>query len=165
MKIAFIVIFSLIGVIALILKLIRVDRENTIKKWKVGDQLILSEPRLENELTRNKAEYAILRGWSMDEVIVDMGSNYIRTISHSDIDQNKSMKWRQIYERCETVMDGQKPGFSSEIGQSATSNLKIGGKDIDLLTETELQVQLQISLKNEEYTLAEVIRKKLEKFR
>jgi DNA-directed RNA polymerase subunit L len=41
----------------------------------------------------------------------------------------------------------------------------VNGKPIELLSEIECEVQLKLAIENEDYTLADKLRKRLEKFR
>jgi hypothetical protein len=78
---------------------------------------------------------------------------------------NKSATWRQNYEVAKKVM-GCEPGFTGGVSESSKSTgKKIDGKPIDLMNEIECEVYLKKALDEEDYDTAELIKKRMEKFR
>jgi protein-arginine kinase activator protein McsA len=78
---------------------------------------------------------------------------------------NKSATWRKNYEEAKKVM-GCDPGFSGGVGESNNSIGRIyNGKPIDVMSEIECEVYLKKALEEEDYDTAELIRKRMEKFR
>ena len=78
---------------------------------------------------------------------------------------NKSGLWRQNYEDAKKVM-GVNPGFTGNIGdESETTGKKVDGKPIDTMNEIECEVYLKKALEEEDYDTAELIKKRMEKFR
>jgi hypothetical protein len=59
---------------------------------------------------------------------------------------------------------GVEPGFKSELGESKSGG-KIDGKPIELLNEIECEVYLKAAIDDQDYETAELIRKRMEKFR
>jgi hypothetical protein len=85
-------------------------------------------------------------------------------VSWSCLDNNKSANWRQNYEEAKKVM-GCDPQFPNGVGTSSTSKGDVNGKPIEVLSEIECEVQLKLAIEKEDYTLADKLRKRLEKFR
>jgi hypothetical protein len=83
-------------------------------------------------------------------------------VNWSVMNFNKSAIWRKNYENAKKVM-GCDPAFPNGVG--TTDKGKVDGKPIELLSEIECEVQLKLAIENEDYTLADKIRKRLEKFR
>lgn len=112
--------------------------------------------------------YAILLGVSLEEVVVSLdGGKTSQIISHSQIECNKSAYWREVENRCATQIKGQKLGFHSIISEPSSIERKSTtfDKDFSILTETELQIELKNAISSENYELAEIIKKELERFK
>jgi NACalpha-BTF3-like transcription factor len=60
-------------------------------------------------------------------------------------------------------MGEKKPGFSP--GLKTSTILKVDDKPVETLTEVECEIYLKKALKEENYELADAIRKRAEKFR
>jgi hypothetical protein len=63
---------------------------------------------------------------------------------------------------------GIEPGFKPSVNDTSSSTLsgkKYDGKPIELLTEVECEVYLKKAIEDEDYDAAELIRKRMEKFR
>lgn len=133
--------------------------KKNISTWQIDDVLMIY---------RND-EYAILKGWTMKCVIVQYNSKG-RQAFQLDIDQvksNRSDYWRKLYKQCEITM-GVPPDFNPKVllsNKNSANSTSIHGKPINLLTETECQIYLKECLEREEYELAELIKKQMEKFR
>jgi hypothetical protein len=86
-------------------------------------------------------------------------------VNWSVMNFNKSATWRKNYEDAKKVM-GCEPGFTGGVGEgSKSTGKKVDGKPIDLMNEIECEVYLKQSLENEDYDTAELIKKRMEKFR
>jgi hypothetical protein len=166
-----IVIVSILGVILTILLAIVVgdyiqnkNRKNKCKNWQIGDKLILNRGEYYNEVVKNNQEYAILKGWSLKHLYINCGDDYVHRVSWGCLNDNKSANWRQNYEEAKKVM-GCDPQFPNGVGTSSTSKGNVNGKPIEVLSEIECEVQLKLAIEKEDYTLADKLRKRLEKFR
>jgi hypothetical protein len=163
-----IIIGFFIGIpIGLIVKMIRKNlRKRKLKDWQIDDVLII----------KDKQKYAILTGWTLKSVVVMFdGNDYFTELNITEVKLNKSAYWRKLHKDCkETMGEGKDPKFKSTVGlfyrntedkrQSKNAN-QIHGKPIETLTETECQIYLKECLQNEEYELAELIKKQMEKYR
>lgn len=161
------------GVILLIIALIGVggsiqdkNRKAKCKNWKVGDKLSLCRGnRYYDILQQKKREFAILKGWDLENLYIDCGDNMIYQVDWQVMNFNKSAIWRENYENAKNFM-GCDPGFSGGVGESSESTGKTySGKPIDLMTEIECEVYLKKALEEEDYDTAELIKKRMEKFR
>ena len=161
------------GVILLIIALIGVggsiqdkNRKAKCKNQKVGDKLALCRGnRYYDILDRKKKEFAILKGWDLENLYIDCGDNMIYQVDWQVMNFNKSAIWRENYENAEKFM-GCKPGFSGGVGESSTSTNRIYcGKPIDAMNEIECEVYLKKALEEEDYETADLIRQRQEKFR
>ena len=168
-----IVLGIVVGVILLILAIIGVggsvkdnNRKKRCKDWKVGDKLILSRVGdYSSIVTKNHKEYAILKGWSLTDLYIDCGGGSTYKVNWDVLKDNKSALWRQNYEEAKKVM-GVNPGFTGDIGdESETTGKKVDGKPVDLMSEIECEVYLKKAIENEDYDTAELIKKRMEKFR
>ena len=167
-----IVLGIILGVILLILVLIGVggsiqdkNRRAKCKTWKVGDKLSLCKGRHNDILEHKKKEFAILKGWDLEHLYIDCGDDMIYQVSWSVMNFNKSATWRKNYDEAKKVM-GCDPGFSGGVGDNSESTGKnYSGKPIDLMTEIECEVYLKKALDDEDYDTAELIKKRMEKFR
>lgn len=140
------------------------NRKNKCKNWQIGDKLILNRGEYYNEVVKNNQEYAILKGWSLKHLYINCGDDYVHKVSWGCLNDNKSANWRQNYEDAKKVM-GCDPQFPNGVGTSPTSKGNVNGKPIEVLSEIECEVQLKLAIEKEDYTLADKLRKRLEKFR
>jgi hypothetical protein len=161
----------ILGVILLILAMIGVGvsiqekgRRQRCKSWKIGDKLVLNRGDYHRELEKNKVDYAILKGWSLDSLYINCGDDFVHKVSWGCLNYNKDDNWRQNYEEAKKVM-GCDPAFPNGVGTSSTSKGNIDGKPIETMSEIECEVQLKLAIENEDYTLADNLRKRLERFR
>jgi hypothetical protein len=162
----------ILGVILLIVAMIGVggsiqdkNRRARCKNWKVGDKLALCKGRHNDILDHRKKEYAILEGWDLENLYIDCGDDMVYQVNWSVMNFNKSATWRQNYEEAKKVM-GCEPGFTGGVSESSKSTGKTySGKPIDLMTEIECEVYLKKALDAEDYDTAELIKKRMEKFR
>jgi hypothetical protein len=159
------------GTILLILAMIGVGgniqekiRKSRCKSWKIGDKLVLNRGDYHRELEKNKVDFAILKGWSLDSLYINCGDDFVHKVSWGCLNYNKDDNWRQNYEEAKKVM-GCDPAFPNGVGTSSTSKGNIDGKPIETMSEIECEVQLKLAIENEDYTLADNLRKRLERFR
>ena len=162
-----------LGVILLIVALVGVgssihdkNRRAKCKNWKVGDKLALYRGnRYYDILDRKKKEFAILKGWDLENLYIDCSDDMIYQVDWSVMNFNKSAIWRENYENAKNFM-GCDPAFGRSVGESSESTGRIyDGKPIDLMNEIECEVYLKKVLEEEDYDTAELIKKRMEKFR
>jgi len=162
----------IVGVILLILMIVGIsgsiqnkNRKTKCKNWKVGDKLSLIRGDYYRILEQNSKEFATLEGWDLDNLYISCGSNMTYQVSWSVMSFNKSATWRKNYDDAKKVM-GCEPGFTGGVSESSKSTgKKVDGKPVDLMTEIECEVYLKKALENEDYDTAELIKKRMEKFR
>lgn len=141
-------------------------RKSEFKDWKVGDLLILESNSSElYEIKKLGKSMAKVVGWTEYHLYLEIGDS-TRQCSWSCFKDNKSAVWRRNYDNCKSAM-GVEPGFNSEVKDSSSSlsGKKVDGKPIELLTEVECEVYLKKAIEEEDYDMAELIRKRMEKFR
>jgi hypothetical protein len=143
------------------------SRKSEFKDWKVGDLLILRSNSQElYELQKLGKSMAKVVGWTEYYLYLEIGDS-THQCSWDCFKDNKSANWRRNYNDCKSAM-GVEPGFNSVVKDSSTSSLsgkKVEGKPIELLTEVECEVYLKKAIEDEDYDMAELIRKRMEKFR
>jgi hypothetical protein len=162
----------IVGVILLILMIVRIsgsiqnkNRKVRCKNWKVGDKLSLNRGDYYRILEQNSKEFATLEGWDLDNLYISCGSNMTYQVNWSIMAFNKSATWRKNYDDAKKVM-GCEPGFTGGVSESSKSTgKKVDGKPVDLMTEIECEVYLKKALDVEDYDTAELIKKRMEKFR
>lgn len=104
-----------------------------------------------------------LVGWSEDYLFVDeYGVTHRCNWNH--LEYNKSWDWRRYRIECEKYM-GKTPGFSGLIEEVKPSSQKIDEIPIDTMNETQCQVYLKQAIEEENFEVAELIRKRLENFK
>jgi len=142
------------------------NRKKKCKNWKVGDKLILTRyGDYSSIVAKSHKEFAILKGWSLTDLYIDCGDGSTYKVDWDVLRDNKSDLWRQNYEEAKKVM-GVNPGFSGGVGdESETTGKKVDGKPVDLMSEIECEVYLKQAIENEDYDTAELIKKRMEKFR
>jgi hypothetical protein len=139
-------------------------RKDEFKDWVVGDKLILKPNSSEHSRMEKAGEdLATLVGWTENNIYIKIGKDVWKS-EWSCFDSNKSVIWRRNHEECKTAM-GKNPGFSPELNLTSSSGSKIDGKPIELLSEVECEVFLKLAIEEEDYDTAELIRKRMEKFR
>ena len=168
------VIIGVFILIYLLVKIVDINREIQTKYWRVGDKLILYKKNsASNILENNGREYAKLLGWTLDYLYIECGDDVTSQVSWNIMQGNKSAMWRKNYADAKKIM-GVEPGFPDDTMNHpdyADENTlipigkKFRGKDISLMTETECQVYLKIAIDNDDYSTAELIRKRMESFR
>ena len=162
----------IVGMVLLILVLIGIcsriqnkNRKARCKNWKVGDKLSLIRGEYYSVLEKNNKEFATLEGWDLNNLYISCGNNMTYQVNWSVMRFNKSATWRQNYDGAKKVM-GCEPGFTGGVGESSKSTgKKVDGKPVDLMTEIECDVYLKKALDAEDYDTAELIKKRMEKFR
>ena len=139
------------------------SRKSEFKDWIVGDKLILKTSSVEyTEIQKLNQTLGNVVGWNVDNIYLKIG-NTVHKCEWSCFDSNKSALWRRNYDECKKYM-GVDPGFNAELGES-NSKAKIHGKTIELLSEVECEVYLKIAINEEDYDTAELIKRRMEKFR
>jgi hypothetical protein len=162
----------LLGVILVILMIIGIcgsvkdkNRKKTCKNWKVGDKLSLIRGDYHRILEQNSKEFATLEGWDLNNLYISCGNNMTYQVNWNVMNFNKSATWRQNYDDAKKVM-GCEPGFTGGVGESSKSTgKKVDGKPVDLMNEIECEVYLKRAIENEDFDTAELIKKRMEKFR
>lgn len=141
------------------------SRKSEFKDWKVGDLLILKSSSTEHyEIQKLGRSMARVLGWTEYHLYIEIGDS-TRKCSWDCFSDNKSAIWRRNFENCKSAM-GVDPGFKPGVSDSSSlSGKQVEGKLIELLTEVECEVYLKKAIENEDYDLAELIRKRMEKFR
>lgn len=145
---------SLIGIcIFLYIKISKYNRKKESNDWLVGDLICVEK---EDKLLK-------LNGWSENSLYVEIkGIN--NKISWSQFLYNKSAMWRRNWNECKEYMGDKEPGFSPDL-ENRANGLKINGTPVEFLTEIECDIFLKQALKEENYELADAIRKRMERFR
>lgn len=146
-----IVLFYLLGL------MVHIRRRKKSKNWDIGD-LVKMKPRA---LVGSGNELLTLVGWNSDYIFVDDGK-HVNKCEWSDLDFNKSAEWRKNFFECEKYM-GKEPLFSNVVSKITTKKT-YDGKPIELMNEVECQVYLKKAIEEENFELAELIRKRLENF-
>jgi hypothetical protein len=166
-----IILGIILGVVLLIVAMIGVggsiqdkNRRARCKNWKVGDKLSLCRGNYKDILERKKKEFAILKGWDLENLYIDCGDNMVYQVNWSVMNFNKSAIWRQNYEEAKKVM-GCDPAFSGGVGESNSTGRVYEGKPIDTMNEIECEVYLKKALDAEDYETADLIKSRMEKFR
>ena len=166
-----IVLGIILGAILLIVAMIGVggsiqekSRRKRCQSWEIGDKLALCKGRHNDILSTKRKEFAILKGWDLDNLYIDCGDNMVYQVDWSVMNFNKSDIWRRNYENAKKVM-GCDPAFSGGVGDSSPAGRIYDGKQIDLMNEIECEVYLKKALDEEDYDTAELIKKRMEKFR
>lgn len=150
----------------------RTRRKIKTSGWKVGDMIIPyqrgSTPSFWKRFEESKSSYVQLDGWDPESVYLSIGKTVFKE-DYESVKHNKSDVWRKNYERAKKFM-GANPAFSptvepdivaGEVGEKDT----IDGEPIETMNETLCQIYLNQALEEEDFDLAEKLRKRLERFR
>jgi hypothetical protein len=141
------------------------SRRKRCKSWKIGDKLALNKGKHNDILNNKRKEYAILKGWDLDNLYIDCGDDMVYQVDWSVMNFNKSDIWRRNYENAKKVM-GCNPAFVGHVEDNSSSTNRIyQGKPIDSMNEIECEVYLKKALEEEDYETADMIRQRQEKFR
>jgi hypothetical protein len=139
------------------------SRKSEFKDWIVGDKLILkTNSSMYAAMQKLNQDLVDVVGWNENNIYLKIGDT-THKCEWSCFDSNKSALWRRNYDECKKYM-GVDPGFNAELGES-NSKAKIHGKTIELLSEVECEVYLKIAINEEDYDTAELIKRRMEKFR
>ena len=162
------VILSVISIIVGYDRLQVKNRKTISQNWEVGDVIIPDWNYLGNELTKElkgrNLNTLTLSGWNSENIFYNLGGSCYCE-SWSSIKSNKSQIWRDNHKNCSEFM-GKQPGFDSKVSESNSfSSETIDGLPIELMNETLCQVHLAKAIEDENYELADKLRKRLEKFR
>jgi hypothetical protein len=159
------VILSLLAIYSVFVVIKKRNRKKICKNWKIGDKLILTRiGGYDSVLKENNKEYAILKGWSLTDLYIDCGGGLINKVDWDVLRHNKSDNWRQNYEEAKQVM-GVNPAFNAVIDENESISKKVNGKSIDLMLEIECEVYLKKAIEEDDFETAELIKKRMEKFR
>jgi hypothetical protein len=148
------------------------NRRNRFKDWELDDLLLIRPNTMVGKtLNSNGKEYGVLAGWTDEHLYINMGDGTVQKTKWSVLELNKSAYWRQNYDEVKKIIK-KEPKFPRKvIEKSPTKTSEIGkgktydGKDIELLTEIECQVYLKKAIEEEDYSTAELLRKRMENFR
>jgi hypothetical protein len=143
------------------------NRKSEFKDWKIGDLLILKSSSNEYyEIKKSGKSMARVLGWTEYYLYLEIDDS-THQCSWDCFKDNKSAIWRRNYDNCKSTM-GVEPGFKPGVNDTSSSTLsgkQYDGKPIELLTEVECEVYLKKAIEDEDYDAAELIRKRMEKFR
>jgi phenylpropionate dioxygenase-like ring-hydroxylating dioxygenase large terminal subunit len=146
------------------------SRKSRTKDWQIGDVIYLNwtytSSAINKECQKLNLSHVTLSGWNNDNVFYNVGGK-VFCEEWSSVDINKSQKWRDYYTSCEEFM-GMEPGFDKGVREGNTSkNISdmIDGHPIATMTETLCQVYLNKAIQEENYELADKLRKRMENFR
>jgi hypothetical protein len=141
------------------------SRKSEYKDWVVGDKIIVKSNSIEREyLQKAGLSMGILVGWNENNIYLKIGDSTVKS-NWDCFNSNKSALWRRNYDECKKSM-GVEPGFVPELGESKPiSDKMIHGKPIEMLNEVECEVFLKKAIEEEDYDTAELIKKRMEKFR
>ena len=116
-------------------------------------------------MNKNNVSTVTLCGWNEDNVFYDF-NNLIYCESWKSIGNNKSQVWRDNANKCAEFM-GSEPGFNPHVEpeKSNTPSDTIEGEPIEIMSEIMCQVYLKKAIEEENYELADRLRKRLENFR
>lgn len=150
----------------------RVRRKMKTSGWKVGDLLIPyqggSSASFWNRFEETKSPYVELVGWDPESVYLSIGKTVFKE-DYESVKHNYSDAWRKNYERAKKFM-GTDPAFSPTVqpdpvaGEVGEKDM-IDGEPIETMNETLCQIYLNQALEEEDFDLAEKLRKRLERFR
>ena len=168
------VIVGFIILIHLLNMLVDSNRRKQFRHWRIGDKILLYKNNVASRTLENyRKEYAELLGWSTDYLYLDCGDGITNQVKWNVMEGNKSAAWRKNFDDAKKEM-GINPAFpydAMSLPEYSNDDFlipiskKFQGKDISLMTETECQVYLKIAIDNDDYSTAELIRKRLENFR
>ncbi len=141
-------------------------RKAEFADWQIDDVI---EFWNSNDLIKVKA-------WSTD-VMVYHEKDRVYTVKWSSFHRNRSAYWRRLNKECKQAMKTDKDvvdvevtilnskGNNSKSSSYSSSHPLLDGKAVELLTETECQVYLNLALQEEEFELAEAIKNRMVNFR
>ena len=148
------------------------NRKTRSSTWEVGDVILINRSEISLGLNRALEENGNTRvvklsGWNEESVMFELG-NKVFVEEWKAIDVNKSNYWRTQYNECKGFM-GKDPSFTpvvTDVVPSSSSDTDmIDGQPIETLSEIMCEVYLKQAIQNENYELAEKLRKRMERFR
>ena len=137
-------IATLIGIIIFGIRLTVESRRRESSDWKVGDFVALIDG----------SDLHKLLGWSDDGFFIEKEGS-VSKIEWLKLKFNKSVIWRRNWEKCKAQM-GTDPGFSPGLGKDSSTGVKVDGKPIEFLSETECEVYLKRALDDEDLSLIHI---------
>ena len=146
-------------------------RKRLTATWEVGDVIILDMSfislGLDQHLQKHNGKNAIkLAGWNEENVIYEF-QNKVFIENWKSVKTNKSDYWRTQHNNCQEYM-GKNPGFSPVVShgtETSDNSDMVDGQPIDTLSETLCEVYLKKAIEEENYELADKLRKRMERFR
>ena len=132
---------------------VKASRKKETSDWQIGDLLVI----------HGQDKMVTLVGWSQEAFYIELDNAVLKT-DWGQFRFNKSAVWRRNHKSCEEYM-GTQPGFKPGLKDEVSTKSKINDKPIELLTEVECQIYLKKALEEENYELADAIRKQMEKYR
>lgn len=163
-------IVSVIFIVGVYTFIQRMSRKSRSKNWKIGDVILYDYLNLSYELKlvikEKKLNSLTLSGWNGDNVFYTVDKTCYCE-KWGTIDSNKSQIWRDNYNNCKTFM-GKTPAFDEYVKKSSGGfgeKDSVDGVPIETMNETLCQIHLKRAIEEENYELADKIRKRLENFR
>ena len=140
-------------------------RKLEYKDWVIGDKIIVKTDSSEYQYLKELGQsMGTVVGWNENNIYLKIGDS-THKCNWDCFGSNKSASWRRNYDECKKSM-GVEPGFNAELGESKPiSGKMIHGKPIEMLNEVECEVFLKMAIEEEDYDTAELIKKRMEKFR
>ena len=147
------------------------NRKKQCATWEVGDIIIVKWHEVSNGLTKElqkngNSRVVKLSGWNEDSIMFEF-NNKTFIEEWKSIDVNKSDYWRTQHNNCKNFM-GKDPGFNPIVKDKVPSSSDtdmIDGQPIETLSEIMCEVYLKQAIENENYELADKLRKRMERFR
>lgn len=119
----------------------------------------------------NSNDLIKVKAWSTDVIVYHKG-DVVKTIKWSSFQRNRSAYWRRLNKECKQAMKTDKDVVNVEVSilnskssSYSSSHPLLDGKAVELLTETECQVYLNLALQEEEFELADAIKNRMVNFR
>lgn len=163
-------IVSVIFIVGIYTYLQRLSRKSRSKDWKIGDVILYNHSNLSYNLqlaiNEKKLDSLVLSGWNADSVFYKVGKQ-VFCENWNSIEDNKSQIWRDNYNNCKTFM-GKTPAFDEYVkkpSESFNEKDSVDGVPVETMNETLCQIHLKRAIEEENYELADKIRKRLENFR
>jgi hypothetical protein len=147
------------------------DRKKQCATWEVGDVIVVKRYEVSNGLTKElqkngNSRTVKLSGWNEDNVMFELGNKYFIE-EWKSIDVNKSDYWRTQHNNCKNFM-GKDPSFNPIVTDKVSSSSDtdmIDGQPIETLNEIMCEIYLKQAISQENYELADKLRKRMERFR
>ncbi len=163
----FIGFFVALWLSSFVKRLIKKSKKHISKDWKIGDLIKVTDSG--TTISDTKTLHKLL-GWNENNVFVE--EDYVaHKCTWSQILFNKSAEWRKNYDDCEKFM-GSKPHiprviknldeYIKEVEESSEVGPTYYDKEINKLSETECIVLLNKAIEEENFEMAELIKRRME---